>query len=511
MTILAVGIDLGTTYSSVALVDEHGTPEIVPNSQSERLTPSAVLLESDSMVVGQIAKDAAATDPDNAIVFVKRQIGNTSWYVNHVGKRYDAVEISAVILKKLKQDAEAYLNQSITHAVITVPAYFDEAKRRDTIAAGEMAGLQILDLINEPTAAAIAFGVERSTQNERILVYDLGGGTFDVTVMEVKGKEVNIIATDGDHQLGGKDFEDAIINLSVEAFKTEHGFDPTEDPFVSTELRERAEKAKKELSERAKTLIMIRSQGKVTRFQLTREEFTTAIKPRLSTTLSLIRSVLRESKLKPEAIDRVLLIGGSTRILAVREILKEFFGKEPDSSVNPDEAVALGAALVAAKRVVDINPEDVPAPVVEKVGGLAINDVTSHSLGIEAFIPGTTDKINSILIRRNSPIPTEVSKEFVTSLPGQTAIRVTIYQGEFEDPNLCNPIGDFTLSGLPPDRPAGQKVRVTIACGNDGVVSVSAVDIASGQETTTEVSYNTGYDKKKTSAKAKWLNSASVT
>jgi len=500
----AVGIDLGTTYSSVAIVNSQGSAEIVPNAESERLTPSAVFFDEDAIIVGQIAKDAAANNPDQVVMFVKRQMGIPSWFFIHEKKRYSATEISGIVLTKLKRDAEQYLARPLPYAVITVPAYFDDDRRRATIAAGEIAGFKVLDLINEPTAAAIAFGIDRSVQPETVMVYDLGGGTFDVTIMKVKGKEIRIVATDGDHQLGGKDFDDAVIRFAVDRFREDHGFDPTIDPYVEGDVRAVAEKAKRELSKRSKTVLMVRGQGKSSRVEIEREKFDTLIKPKLDTTLTLVRSVLKDAGMKPSEIDRILLIGGSTRVPAVQEMMHQFFEKDPDTSVNPDEAVAIGAALVAAHKLLDLKPEEASAPVVEKVGGLQITDVTSHSIGIESFIPGSNQKINSILILRNSPIPTEVSKEFITTLAGQTAIKVTIFQGEFQDPKLCNPVGEFTLSGLPPDRPAGRKVRVTIACATNGVVNVTALDIETGRQTTTEVSYKSESGLERPGARERW-------
>ena len=506
----AVGIDLGTTYSSVALVNLHGKPEIIPNSEGERLTPSAVFFDDDTIVVGQIAKDSAPSNPDQVILFIKRQMGNSHWHYLHDHQKLTPPDVSSLILKKLKKDAEEKLGRSLPYAVITVPAYFDDDRRRATIAAGEIAGFKVLALINEPTAAAIAFGVERSEGNETVLVYDLGGGTFDVTLMRVDGKEIKMIATDGDPLLGGKDFDDALIKYSVDRFTKEHGFDPTTDAYTSQEIRKDAEKIKRELSLRAKSVLMVRANGKTSRVEIDRSFFESLIKSKLDTTISLVKGVLNEAKMRPDQVDRVLLIGGSTRIPAVRNQLQAFFGKEPDSSVNPDEAVALGAALMAAKLAVDIPNEKVPPAVKEKVGGLEITDITSHSLGIEASIPGSHQKINSILISRNTPIPTDVSKEYITNLPGQTAIKIIIYQGEFRDPALCNPIGEFLLTGLPPNRPAGKKVRVTISCSNNGIVDVSAVDIETGKQAQTQVSYTVGQNKEQISARQRWAQAQKI-
>jgi molecular chaperone DnaK len=499
----AVGIDLGTTYSSVAIVNEKGTAELVPNADSERLTPSAVFFDEKVTIVGQDAKDALSKYPDQVVMFVKRQMGNPNWYYMHEGQKYTPTDISSIILQKLKQDAEQYLGRDLPYVVITVPAYFDDDRRRSTINAGEQAGFKVLDVLNEPTAAGIAFGVDRSTKPEIIAVYDLGGGTFDVTVMSVNGKEIKILATGGDHQLGGKDFDDAIMRHAVQVFTAEHGFDPTTDPITAGDLRAQAEKTKRELSKRSKILLVLRGKDKESRIEIDREKFTELIKPKLDTTLSLIRIVLKDAKITSQQVDRVLLIGGSTRVPAVRDILTDFFGKEPDSSVNPDEAVALGAALIAAQKLMNIKPEDVPAPVAEKIGGIQITDVTSHSVGIEAFVPGSNQRINSILIPRNSPIPAESSREFVTTMQGQTGIKVVIYQGEFPDPALCNPVGEFILTGLPANRPPGCKVRVSIACDSSGVINVTALDIESGQKTATEVSYKNEATKKR-SAKDRW-------
>ncbi len=506
---LAVGIDLGTTYSSLSIVNEYGEPEIVTNAEGERLTPSAVFFDNDVVVVGEIAKESAVTSPDKVIVFSKREMGNPNWFYKYNGNRLTPPDISSFILKKLKKDAEDSLGYSTPYAVITVPAYFDDNRRRATIAAGEIAGFTVLKLINEPTAAAIAFGAQKSSADETVLVYDLGGGTFDVTLMRVedKGQNIRIIASEGDHQLGGKDFDDAIIRFCVDQFVAEHQFDPTEDAAETQQLRKDAEKAKKELSVRQRTTILVRAKGHRSQVVIQREQFDEAIKPKLDTTAALIRSVLRSAKVQVQEVDRVLLTGGSTRIPAVREQLRSMFGKEPDASVNPDEAVSLGAAIVAALEVIKVKKEEVQPAVIEKIGSLQITDVISHSIGIEAIAPGTSQKINSILIKKNTPIPVDVSKEFVTQMQGQTGIKITVYQGEFQNPALCNPIGDFTLTGLPPNRPPGKKVRVTISSTNNGVVEIIARDIESGIETQTKVDYAVGQSTNQISAKKLWMQS----
>jgi len=506
-----LGIDLGTTYSAAAIVGDAGNPEILPNSSGERLTPSAVFFDDGSIIVGQVARDMYVDNPDNVILFIKRQMGNPSWFFDYQGQRFSPSDISALILKKIREDASASLGQDVTHAVVTVPAYFDDDRRRLTRAAGEIAGLQVPHLVNEPTAAAVAFGAVKAMSDETILVYDLGGGTFDITIMKVEGKQFRVLATDGDHQLGGKDFDDAILRYASQKLAEELGYDPTTDPLLASDLRTKAEKAKRELTERNKTAFMIRTDMKQLKIELTRIEFTNLIASRIDTTLSLLRTTLKSASISPAQIDRVLLVGGSTRIPAVRERLKEFFGADPDSSVNPDEAVALGAAIIAAREQIEREPTVMPKPVTERFGGLQVKDVVSHSLGIEASVPGTTRKVNSILIPRNSPLPKEESRDFVTDTPGQTGFRIKVYQGEFQDPALCKPIGEFTLTGLPPGRPAGHKVRITLEVGVDGVINVTAVDISSGVQAKREVRYEVGQvDERQVSAKALWMKSQKV-
>lgn len=491
---MAVGIDLGTTYSCVAMVNSQGEAEILPNAENDRLTPSAVFFDEDVIIVGQTAKDNATVYPEAVVQFVKREIGHDAWYHLQDDQRYSATEVSSFILAKLKRDAEKFLVRPVQDAVITVPAYFQDEQRRATILAGELAGLKVLDLINEPTAAAIAFGVDRSQMPETVLVYDLGGGTFDVTIMRVDGRDIRIISTAGDPRLGGKDFDDAIMRFVCASFTEEHGFDPSEDPVVAADLRAQSEKAKRELSKRNRTMLMLRAGTQVSRIELTRERFEELIRPRLETSMIVVREALAGAKLSANQIDRVLLVGGSTRVPAVSAILEQVFGKAPDDTIHPDDAVAMGAALWAASKVVEMAPESAPAPVTQKISGIQITDVTSHSFGIEALNPFTNKLINSILIPRNSPIPSEVSKEFATPEPNVTAIKVAIYQGEYEDPKLCNPVGEFTLSGLPPGRPAGCKVRVIVSCAANGLVNVTAIDVETGAQTVTEVSYRTGPD-----------------
>lgn len=511
---IAIGIDLGTTYSVMAYVDEHGRPQVIPNADSERLTPSAVFFDDGTIIVGEAAKQRAFDYPDKVALFVKRQIKNQSWFIEDKGKRYSPVDVSSFILRKLKQDAEQYLSRRINYAVITVPAYFDETARRLTQEAAMLAGLEVLSLINEPTAAAIAYSYnDRSVpRQEHAVVYDLGGGTFDVTVLQVNGSDVRVLASKGDHQLGGKDFDDKIIQLAVDQFKQQHGFDPTTNLHDANELRLKAEEIKRELSKRTKARMVVRAQGRMTQIDITREQFESLIRGRLETTIAIVEMTLQEAALAKHQIDRILLVGGSSRIPLVARMLEEHFGRSPEpfTAVHPDEAVALGAAIVAAKKMLEVKPEEVPPQVKEIVGGLSFTDVLSHSFGIAAEVPGTGQKRYSIVIRRNTPLPARAVSEFATSLPNQTAIRIQVYQGESNDLNLCNPVGEFTLSGLPPGRPPGQKVRIEFSCDTNGLIHITATDVLSGIEAQTQIGYTVGRPTEQTAVRRRWLDENEV-
>lgn len=325
----AIGIDLGTTYSAVAMVNDQGYPEIIPNSENERLTPSAVFFDEDTIIVGQDAKNATVHQPDQVIQFAKRELANTDWTFLYQHERLSPVDVSAIILRKLKQDAERRLNRKLPHAVITVPAYFDDQRRRLTTAAARIAALDVLDLVNEPTAAAIAFGFNQPRQKATVLIYDLGGGTFDVTVMRIEDQRFDILATDGYHKLGGKDFDDAIMNYLGQQFQQQHGFDPTRELLDAALIRSDAERAKRELSKRRKTTVIVRAAGSASQIELSQDRLKELVRPKIDTTLAVIRNTLQDASLTPDRIDRVLLVGGSTRLISVREALKQMFQQEP--------------------------------------------------------------------------------------------------------------------------------------------------------------------------------------
>jgi molecular chaperone DnaK len=473
-----VGIDLGTTYSALAVVDEHGRPVLLPNEEGERLTPSAVLFDGEDILVGSVAKRSAVIDSDRVALFVKRQMGDPDFYFEAGGRRYSAAELSAEILKKLKADAERRLGRAITDAVITVPAYFADKHRQATKQAGELAGLRVRRLLNEPTAAALAFGLHRAGREQHVLVYDLGGGTFDVTVMHFAGVEGRVVATDGDVHLGGKDWDDRLVHHVAEKFLRTHGLDPRLEPAHYQDLLERAEQAKKDLTQRLTTVLNCNYAGRALRVEVSRETFEALTADLLEQTMTTADLVLQAAGLAWADVGTVVLSGGSTRMPMVGRRLRERSGREPATGVDPDECVALGAALQAALRAEEEAPRSRPAGT---VSGLAfIQDVTAHSLGTLARREGR--RVNSKIIERNAPIPCERTRaDYVTEAHHQTILCVPVLQGEPDEPDLCEFLAFYEFSGVPP-RPAGESpIEVTFRYNSDGMVEVSARDVKSGK------------------------------
>lgn len=480
-----IGIDLGTTFSVVAHINDNQTPKLIPNETGDRRTPSVLLFEDDLITVGKIAKQDALVVPELIVEFVKREIGKSKeeFFREFNGKQYSAEEISAEILKTLKRDAEAELGTAITDAVITVPAYFNDSERQATIRAGEIAGLKVHRIINEPTAAAIAYGMNQSVGESRVLVFDLGGGTFDVTIMEIDGQEMKILATNGNHRLGGKDWDDAIIVYVAEMFKSEHGEDPLQDLHTYQDLQLNAISAKESLSQRQKALIICNYNGKSSRVELTREKFEELTSDLVTRCRGLVDLVLIEADLTREQIDTVLLVGGSTRLPMIRDMLAQHFGKPPDTSVNPDEAVAIGAAGMGALIQSEQTEEHRfigagPAPI---TGIMRISDVCSHSLGIVA-LDEIGDLINSTIIKKNTNIPCEISRDnYETISPDQTEFDVIVLQGDMQDPRDC-PVRDAYEIYDIPSRPAGEtRLKVTFKYNASGVIDVEAEDVLSGR------------------------------
>ena len=469
-SIAAVGIDLGTTFSVVARLDETGRPTTLINSEGDHVTPSVVLFDGPDVVVGKEALKALAVEEEHVAECVKRDMGRRIFHKTFNGNRYPPEVIQAWILKKLSTDAADRIGP-FDKVVITVPAYFDEVRRKATQDAGYMAGLEVLDIINEPTAAAVAFGFEQGfldSQGSRhapqtILVYDLGGGTFDVTVMEIRGTDFVALATDGDVQLGGYDWDQRLINLVAEAFIAEHSQDPREDPASRGRLRLDCEDAKRTLSSLGKAAVACNYHGISSRIVITRDQFEESTRDLLDRTRFTTTQTLNAAGLKWDRIDRILLVGGSTRMPMVRRMLTELSGKDPDASVAADEAVAHGAALRAGQLLAKSRGE--PA-------SFKIRNINSHSLGVVGTDPTTGRKRNGIIIPRNTPIPVTAKRSFRTRKTGQSSILVEIVEGENRSPDDCTPIGRCTVKSLPADLPAGSPIDVRFRYQPDGRLKV---------------------------------------
>lgn len=463
---MKVGIDLGTTNSAVAYIDENGNPQIIPNREGERITPSVILFEGGTPVVGSSAKTSATGDPLNVVQFVKRQIGNSSYrFINEQGATYSSEEISAIILKRLKEDAEMLLGQTIEGAVITVPAYFDDAQRNATKDAGAIAGLNVLKIINEPTAAALAYGLSKTHDTINLMVYDLGGGTFDITIMNISNGVIDIKATGGKKNLGGFDFDNNVAEWIISDFKKAHGIDLYDDLYALEDLREKTEACKKQLTTRTKALLTVSSQGKVLKTEITRDLFNELNRNLINQTGFLMNMVLDDAGMTWQEIDKILLVGGSTRMPIVHEFIEEITGLKPSIDVNPDEAVAIGAAMQASFLDQDGSSPVNPVPV--------IMDVNAHSLGIIAS--NKDGKLeNTIILKRNTHIPAEVSREFYTAEENQSGASIQIAEGEDTDPEYVRIIGSAHVK-LPP-RPKNSPIRVVMSYDSNGIIHVFVYD-----------------------------------
>ncbi|MBU6136189.1 molecular chaperone DnaK [Clostridium tertium] len=485
-----IGIDLGTTNSCVAVM-EGGEPVVISNSEGARTTPSVVSFQANGeRLVGQVAKRQAITNPDKTIISIKRHMG-TNYKVNIDGKDHSPQEISAMVLQKIKADAEAYLGESVTQAVITVPAYFNDSERQATKDAGKIAGLEVLRIINEPTAAALAYGLDKMDTNQKIFVYDLGGGTFDVSILELGDGVFEVLSTNGDTKLGGDDFDQRIMDYIAETFKAENGIDLRNDKMALQRLKEAAEKAKIELSSSMQTNINLpfitadATGPKHIDMNLTRAKFNEITHDLVQRSIEPMKKALADANLSLSDINKVILVGGSTRIPAVVEAVKNFTGKEPSKGVNPDECVAVGAAIQAGVLTGEVKD-------------VLLLDVTPLTLGIE-----TLGGVATPLIERNTTIPAKKSQTFSTAADGQTSVEIHVVQGERQMAADNKTLGRFTLSGIAPAPRGIPQIEVTFDIDANGLVKVSAVDKATNKEANITITASTNLSESEVEAAVK--------
>jgi molecular chaperone DnaK len=514
-----VGIDLGTTYSAIATLDDRGQPVTLPNRDGEMLTPSAVLLlDENSAVVGQAALDYAQESPDRVATLIKRRMGLDDFGRAVSGRQFRPETLSAIILRKLVQDAELRLGP-ISKAVITVPAYFDETRRKATYDAGRIAGLEVLDILDEPSAAALAysFQIDRSTADKpvttkarTILVYDLGGGTFDVTLVKLMPKRFQTLAIEGDVRLGGKDWDDRIVNYVAEAFIAKYDEDPRSDAQSLAMLQAAAERAKRSLSKVEQASVTVNHAGRKLVVPLSRKEFEALTRDLITRTRLTSQQVVRQAGVTWDQVDRILLVGGSTHMPMAAAMLKDLCGRQPDNSLAVSEVVARGAALhagiVAAKtaegkKLLNQETADNLADVVE----ISVN---AHSLGIE--VRSDSEKVNDRLIAKNTQLPSASSRVYYTASENQQRVRVRVLQGEAIQADACIGIGECWIEGLPPNLPKGSPVQVRCEVQSNGLVDVMALDMTSGRMARAEIHRNSGLSDEEIEQEAAWVSQLQI-
>ncbi len=495
----AIGIDLGTTFCAVAHIDAYGKPQIIPNAESERITPSVILFDGGNVVVGTVAKQNAVAEPDKIVDFIKREMGKSKAQFSRAfgGKVYSAEELSAIILRKLKGDAEKYLGEEVTDAVITVPAYFNDAERTATLHAGQLAGLNVLQIINEPTSAALAYGLDKLDQDQTVFVFDLGGGTFDVTIMRIEGHHIRMVASNGDHRLGGKDWDDVIVNWVADEFDKQHGENPLLDLQSYQDLYNRALTAKIQLSTRQRTTLVHSYNGKSIKLELTRENFEERTRHLIEKCKAICEIVMQEASMTWDHIDRVLLTGGMTRVPSVRTMI-ESYGRQVAEDVSPDEAVALGAAIQGMLSMLqqedDVGERSIAMEVREQFSSadgslIQVTNITTHTLGVVLWDDGKVEEYVFSMIPKMTTIPSEVKNSFGTAKANMKNAIVRVVEGESTVPGECTPLGICDIE-LPPFLPKGSPVELTYHYNANQVLEV--VVEAYGRTSRVSIARNTG-------------------
>lgn len=480
-----IGIDLGTTFSCMAYIDENGHPVIIPNREGKNITPSTILFDGNSTIVGEEAKNQSILDPPNFEQFVKRHMGERDYlFTTSSGEKYSPEAVSAIVLAKMKADAEEYLGDSVDGAVITVPAYFNESQRKSTMDAGSIAGLNVLAIINEPTAAALAFGISKGNDKEQtIMVYDLGGGTFDVTVLRFDSENITVLGTAGDRKLGGYDFDERIINAVIEDALSK-GLNIQGDAIARQDLQLKAEEAKKTLSAREKANIVLNIGGRPYKYTLTREDFVDLVEPLLFKTVGSMETACDEAGLEYSDLDKILLVGGSTRMPLVRDSIEEETGIVPSSEVHPDEAVAIGAAFHVldaikveqekVKRGETSNKKVLNASIPETAKQYTFTDVTSHGIGI-VVSDRNNGEMNSVILPKNTQVPASYTNQYTTTVPYQERLNVQVTQGEEADLRYVTIIGNAEIEIAPREKIVG--IEVTISCDENSIIHVRVYDL----------------------------------
>jgi molecular chaperone DnaK len=518
-----VGIDLGTTFSAIATLDDRGQAVTLPNRDGEMLTPSAVLIEDGSAVVGQAARDVSLDMPERVAQFIKRCIGQPKFDRLVSGREFRPETLSAIILRKLVQDAELRIGK-VSKAVITVPAYFDDTRRKATKDAGRIAGLDVIDILDEPTAAALAYSLQTGilgagnidealpAKHQTVLVYDLGGGTFDVTLVRLSRRRFECLGIEGDVRLGGKDWDDRLVDHVASKFIAQHGTDPRTDPIALATLTSGAERAKRTLSKLNQATITCTHGGKVLTLVMTRSEFETLTRDLLTRTRLTTQQVLRQAKLGWDQVDRVLLVGGSTHMPMTGQMLQELSNKKPDNSQAVSEVVARGAAIhagIVAARAAGEEGDALDPGMREVFEQVVEINVNAHSLGIEVKQKDNS-RVNDTLIPKNTQLPTAANRVYYTVVENQSRVRVKVLQGEAPQADSCISIGECWIEGLPPNLPKRSPVQVRCGVGANGLIDVMALDMTSGKLARTEIHRSSGLSEEEIAHETQWVRSLNI-